>query len=78
MKTYTYSLKVRTKYALESSPPYMFKKANVTWLGPPSGILIDYDEIFSIQNILSFQLSGLNDLEDKVRLEWSIRGLGGV
>ena len=54
MKTYTYSLKVRTDYALPSSPPYLFKTTDVTWLGPPSGILIDFDEVNSIQSILTF------------------------
>ena len=54
MKTYTYYLKVRTYYALPSNPPYLYKTANVTWLGPPSGILIDFDEIYSIQSILTF------------------------
>ena len=48
MKTYSYVLKVRTKYALPSSPPYLYKTTNVTWLGPPSGILIDFDGVNSI------------------------------
>ena len=78
MKAYTFSLKVRTDYALASNPPFLLRTAQITWLGPPSGIFIDFDEVHSLQGIHTFQLQGFGDWVGKIRIQWSLQGVGGT
>lgn len=50
----------------------------MTWLGPPKGIYIDFKEINSLQNVITFELMKASPWLSKIRFQWSVRGVGGT